>query len=189
MYIIIRQSIVITLFLALILCAAYPLCVTGAGQLFFPSQANGSLVVRAGKVIGSRLVGQRFSGPGFFQGRPSAAGRGYDGMASGGSNLGPTSAVLSQRMTAEAARLRTENPGDALPPVDLLTASGSGLDPHISPEAAMFQVARVATARGLNPERVAALVQSRIEGPELGVFGSDRVNVLELNLALDEMHP
>jgi K+-transporting ATPase ATPase C chain len=189
MYVIIRQSVVITLFLALILCGAYPLCVTGAGQILFPSQANGSLVVRAGTVIGSRLIGQRFSGPGYFQGRPSAAGQGYDGLASGGSNLGPTSAALARRMTAEAARLRLENPGHASLPVDLLTASGSGLDPHVSPEAAMFQVGRVASARGLSPERVAALIQSRIEGPELGIFGPARINVLELNLALDEMHP
>ncbi len=189
MYLIIRQSTVLTLFLALILCGAYPLLVTGFGQVLFPLQAEGSLMVRADKVVGSRLIGQRFSGPGYFHGRPSAAGEGYDARISGGSNLGPTSAALARRMTAEAARLRAENPGSGVLPVDMLTASGSGLDPQISPEAAALQIVRVAKVRGMNRDRVEALVESWIQGPELGILGSARVNVLELNLALDEMRP
>ena len=189
MYVIMRQSVVVTLFLALILCGAYPLLVTGVGQVLFPVQANGSLVVRAGQFVGSRLIGQKMSGPQYFHGRPSAAGKGYDALASGGSNLGPTSAVLARRMEAEAARLRAENPGTGALPVDLLTASGSGLDPHVSPGAAAFQIARVAKARGMKPERVAALVEGLVQEPELGSLGPARINVLELNLALDEMRP
>ena len=189
MYVIIRQSVVVTLFLALILCGAYPLLVTGVGQVLFPAQANGSLVVRAGQVIGSRLIGQQVSGPRYFYGRPSAAGKGYDAQSSGGSNLGPTSAALARRMEVEAARLRAENPDGGALPVDLLTASGSGLDPHVSPEAAAFQIARVAKVRGINRERVAALVKGLIQEPELGILGPARINVLELNLALDEMRP
>ena len=189
MYIIMRQSVVVTLFLALILCGAYPLLVTSVGQVLFPAQANGSLVVRAGQVVGSRLIGQQVSGQRYFHGRPSAAGKGYDAQSSGGSNLGPTSAVLARRMEAEATRLRAENLGTGALPVDLLTASGSGLDPHVSPGAAAFQIARIATVRGLKPERVAALVERLIQEPELGILGPARINVLELNLALDEMRP
>jgi len=189
MYVIMRQSVVVTLFLALILCGAYPLLVTGVGQVLFPVQANGSLVVRAGQLVGSRLIGQQVTGSRYFHGRPSAAGKGYDAQASGGSNLGPTSAVLARRMEAEASCLRAENPDGGALPVDLLTASGSGLDPHVSPGAAAFQIARIATARGMKPERVAALVEGLLQQPELGILGQARINVLELNLALDEMRP
>lgn len=189
MYLILRQSLMVTLLLALVLCGAYPLLVTGFGQVLFSAQTAGSLLIRNGKVVGSRLIGQQFSGPEYFHGRPSAAGQGYDAMASGGSNLGPTSFALARRMDAEAQRLRVENPAAASLPVDLLTTSGSGLDPHISSEAALFQAPRVARARGFHPEIVARLVESMVEEPELGFLGQRRINVLELNLALDAMQP
>ena len=188
MYAIMRQSLVLTLLLALLLCGAYPAAVTVLGRTFFPEQSEGSLLTRDGRVVGSQLIGQVFSGPGYFHGRPSAAGKGYDAMSSGGSNLGPTSVDLARLMQVRAAILRKENP-DASLPVDLLTASGSGLDPHISPEAALFQAGRVAAARGLSPRSVAELVHRCTQSPELGLFGPDRVNVLELNLALDGMRP
>lgn len=187
---IIRQSLISTLLLALVLCAAYPAVVTALGWMLFPEAAGGSLVRIADTVVGSKLIGQRFDDPGYFHGRPSAAGQGYDAMASGGSNLGPTSAVLARRMEDEAGRLRRENPelpSSRLLPVDLLTASGSGLDPHISPQAALLQAQRVARSRGLSVQVVTGLVESRVEEAELGLLGSERVNVLELNMALDAM--
>lgn len=186
---IIRQSIVLTLLLALVLCGAYPAAVTVLGRTCWARQAAGSLLTRDGAAIGSSLIGQSFSGPEYFHGRPSAAGQGYDAQASGGSNLGPTSQALVRRMTDEGERLRRDNPGAASLPVDLLTASGSGLDPHLSPEAALFQAPRVARARGLGTQVVTGLVESRVEEPELGFLGQRRINVLELNLALDAMQP
>ena len=166
----------------------YPLAMTGLSQLLFPRQANGSLVRLEGGVAGSDLIGQQFVHPGYFQGRPSAAGaNGYDAMASGGSNLGPTSQKLHDRVAAEFARLRTQNPQAQGPvPADLLTASASGLDPDISPEAARWQAPRVAAARGVDLGQVVALIAGHTEPRTLGLLGEPRVNVLLLNLALDE---
>ncbi len=167
---------------------AYPLAVTGVAQLLFPRRAGGSIVQDgAGRVVGSELLAQGFRSPAYFQPRPSAAGEnGYDPLASGGSNLGPTSAKLRERGTAEVARLRSENPAAPGPvPGELVTTSGSGLDPHLSPDGALWQVERVAAARGLSASRVRALVVDAVEGRELGLLGEPRVNVLLLNLSLD----
>lgn len=166
----------------------YPLAMTGLCGLLFPSKAHGSLVTDdKGHVVGSALIGQRFQSPAYFGTRPSAAGeRGYDAASSSGSNLGPTSRKLRERAQAERDRLRKENPEAAGPvPADLVTASASGLDPHVSSAAALWQVSRVARARGLSPERVRSLVLDHVEGRELGFLGEPRVNVLLLNLALD----
>ncbi len=167
---------------------AYPLLVTGVAKLLFPRRAEGSLVTdERGRVVGTELLAQASASPAYFQPRPSAAGdHGYDPMSSGGSNLGPTSKKLRDQATDRLAALRKANP-DALgaPPVELVTASGSGLDPHLSPSAALWQVPRVAKARGVSVERVRALVEERVEGRDLGVLGEPRVNVLLLNLALD----
>jgi potassium-transporting ATPase KdpC subunit len=165
----------------------YPLGMTALAQLLFPAAANGSLARdEGGKVVGSRLIGQGFANPAYFQPRPSAAGNGYDATASGGSNFGPTSAKLRERVQADLDRLRKDNP-DAIGavPAELVTASGSGLDPHLSPLAARWQIPRVARARGVSPERVAGAVREVMAGRDLGFLGEPTVNVLELNLLLD----
>ena len=165
----------------------YPLAVTGLSQVFFSDEAQGSLVTNErGRVVGSSLISQGFSRPGYFQPRPSAAGAGHDATASSGSNFGPTSQKLRERVQADVERLRRENPdAPGGVPTELVTASGSGLDPHLSPEAVRWQVPRVALARHVAPERVLAVMDALVEGRTLGVLGEPRVNVLQLNLALD----
>jgi len=193
-----RPAMVVLIGLTLITGLLYPLAMTGIAQLLFPTQAQGSLIVQDGKVVGSSLIGQSFNDAKYFHGRPSATTAPdpqdssktveapYNAANSGGSNLGPTSKALADRITADVERLKAENPSAAVP-IDLVTTSGSGLDPDISADAAYFQVPRVATARGMPPERVRALVESQIQGRTLGLFGEPRVNVLKLNLALDAL--
>lgn len=180
-----RPALVLTLLFALLLGLAYPLALTGLGQAFFPRQANGSLVREGDRIIGAALIGQAFASDRYFHGRPSAAGaNGYDAAASAGSNLGPASKALAERVRNDANALAAVTPGRPVPP-DLVTTSASGLDPHISPEAALYQVDRVASARGLPAEQVRALVQAQVERPLLGFIGESRVNVLMLNRTLD----
>jgi K+-transporting ATPase ATPase C chain len=179
-----RPAIAVLIGLAAVTGLVYPAAVTAVAQVVFPAQAHGSMITVDGRTVGSTLIGQSFSDPRYFWGRPSAAGDGYDGMASGGSNLGPTSRALIERVAADVDRLRGAS-GTAPVPVDLVTASASGLDPHISPEAAAYQVARVAAARGLDVAEVEAAVARHTEGSLLGFLGEPRVHVLELNLDLD----
>ena len=180
----ISMTIVTTILLGLI----YPLIVTGLAQLIFPNKANGQLIVKNGQVVGSRIIGQGFSGPGYFHSRLSAAGNGYDATSSGGSNLGPTNQKLIDRVKADAERLQTENPGKPVP-IDLVTTSASGFDPEISPAAAEFQVPRIAKERGMTEEDVRQFVAKHTLGRQWGFLGEPRVNVLELNLDLNKAHP
>jgi K+-transporting ATPase ATPase C chain len=181
----------INIFLTLVLGVIYPLAITGICQVVFPRQANGSLIVANGNVIGSELVGQNFTKPEYFQPRPSAAGNdGYDATASGGSNYGPTNQKLIDRVKASVDKFRKENPDFQGPiPADLVTASASGLDPHLSPDSVLAQVPRVAKARGISGDRLNQLVAQLTEPPDLGLLGEARINVLKLNLALDRQFP
>lgn len=184
-----RPALVLFVALTLLTGVAYPLAVTAIAQLAFPAAANGSIVTVDGKAVGSSLVGQSFTGPTYFWSRPSATGpQPYNGASSGGSNLGPSNPALADAVKARVRALRDADPGNAAPvPVDLVTASASGLDPHISLAAARWQAGRVARARGVPPGRIEALVAEHAEGRWLGLLGEPRVSVLRLNLALDKM--
>jgi potassium-transporting ATPase KdpC subunit len=181
----------INIFLTILFGVVYPLVITGISQLAFPHKANGSLIVSGGKTIGSELIGQNFTRPEYFQPRPSAAGNdGYDPTASGGSNFGPTNQKLIDRVKGSIEKFRKENPDYQGPiPADLVTASASGLDPHLSPDSAKAQAPRVAKARGARLDQVQQLIAQSTEMPSLGLLGEPRVNVLKLNLALDQQFP
>ncbi len=179
-------SVLMTGVTTILLGLMYPLVVTGISQVLFRDQANGQLIEREGKVIGSRLIGQPFTGPAYFHSRPSAAGSGYDATNSGGSNLGPTNKNLIARVESDIATLQTENPGQPIP-IDMVTTSASGLDPDITPASATFQLPRVAKARGLSEEFLSHLIAQHTKDRQFGVLGEPRVNVLELNLALDAL--
>jgi len=181
-------SILMTAITTLLLGFAYPLAVTGVAQAFFPEKANGQLIRFNGQVVGSRIIGQPFTAPGYVHSRPSAAGGGYDAANSGGSNLGPTNQKLIERVNADTAQLHKENPTAPIP-VDLVTTSGSGLDPDISPASALFQVPRVAKERGIDQGRLQQLVTEHIRPRQFGLLGEPSVNVLELNLALTNKTP
>jgi len=185
-----RIAILMTLLTTVIFGLLYPLAVTGLSQLFFPAQANGGMIVQHGQVAGSRLIGQPFSSDWYFHPRPSGAGAGYDPVApsGGASNLGPTNRQLVDRVKGDVERLHAENPSAAIP-VDLVTTSGSGLDPEISPAAAEFQIPRVARARHMSESDLRGLVAKHTLGRQFGLFGEPRVNVVELNLDLDASHP
>ena len=178
-------SVMMTIATTVLLGLIYPLVVTGLAQVIFPHRANGQIITRNGKIVGSSIIGQPFSGPSYFHSRPSAAGAGYDATASGGTNLGPTNKTLIDRVASAARDVQAENPGVPVP-VDLVTTSASGLDPHISIAAAEFQVPRVAKNRGMSASDVQQLVAAHTESRQFGFLGEPRVNVLELNLALDQ---
>jgi len=178
-------AVLITIVTTVLLGLVYPLVVTAFAQVLFPDKANGQLREHNGRAIGSDIIGQGFSRPGYFHSRASAAGQGYDATSSGGTNLGPTNKKLIDAVTAAIAAAQNENP-TAPVPIDMVTTSASGIDPHVSPENALFQVPRVAKARGLREADVRALVERRVEGRQLGFLGEPRVNVLLLNLALDD---
>ncbi len=183
-----KNSVLMILLMTIILGIIYPLLVTGIAQLVFPRQANGSVIYNHDRAVGSELIGQTFSGPQYFHGRPSAAGKGYDAAASAGSNLGPSNPELFKRIAEQEKKIRTENnlAQDQKLPIDLLTSSASGLDPHISPEAAFLQAERVASSRKVSVEIVNAILEKNIEKRQFGLLGEPRVNVLRLNLALDK---
>jgi K+-transporting ATPase ATPase C chain len=181
-------AVLMTIATTILLGIVYPLVVTGIAQLVFPRQANGQLLQNAGTLVGSSLIGQGFSGSAYFHSRPSAAGNGYDAANSNGSQLGPTNQKLIDRVKADVSTAQADNPGTAVP-IDLVTASGSGVDPHITPASAEFQLSRVAKERGTTVDRIAVLVAKHTEGRQLGILGEPRVNVLELNLDLDQQFP
>jgi potassium-transporting ATPase KdpC subunit len=181
-------AVLMTIVTTLLLGIAYPLVVTGLAQVLFPDKANGQLIERGGKIVGSRIIGQTFSSPGYFRSRPSAAGSGYDAANSAGTNLGPTNKKLIDAVKAAVEAARKENPSAPVP-VDLVTSSASGLDPHISPAAALFQLTRVARERGVPETEIRRLVDVHTEGRQFGFLGEPVVNVLELNLALDDRYP
>jgi K+-transporting ATPase ATPase C chain len=183
-----RIAILMTLVTTVLFGLLYPLAVTGLAQLFFPAQANGGLIMSGNQILGSHLIGQPFSSPAYFHSRPSAAGNGYDAGSSGASNFGPTNHQLMDRVKSDVEKLHAENPGAPIP-VDLVTSSGSGLDPDISPAAAEFQIPRVARERGMSAADVRVLVAKHTLSRQFGVLGEPRVNVLELNLDLDATHP
>jgi K+-transporting ATPase ATPase C chain len=181
-------AVCFTLVTTLMFGILYPLAVTGLAQVLFPKRANGQLIEKNGKTVGSRIIGQTFTGPGYFHSRPSNAGTGYDATSSSGSNLGPTNKNLLERVKGDVEKLQAENPSTAVP-IDLVTASGSGLDPEISPAAAEFQIPRVARERATKEGDVRTLVERHTKGRDLGFLGEPRVNVLQLNLDLDSAHP
>lgn len=181
-------AILMTLATTVLLGIVYPLAVTAMAQVLFPDKANGQLIHKDGKVFGSTIIGQGFSGQGYFHSRPSAAGNGYDAANSGGSNLGPTNQKLMDRVKGDVAATQAERPGMPVP-IDLVTTSASGIDPHITPAAAAFQLTRIARSRGISEDELAGLVATHTEGRQLGILGEPRVNVLELNLDLDRRFP
>ena len=183
-----KISILMTISTTVLFGLIYPLIVTALAQLIFPDKANGQLIVKNGQVVGSRIIGQAFTGPGYFHSRPSAAGNGYDAASSGGSNLGPTNEKMIDRVKANVESAQADNPGTPVP-IDLVTSSGSGLDPHLTPAAAEFQVERVARARGISIALLRALVTRHTDDRQFGMLGEARVNVLELNLDLDQQFP
>jgi potassium-transporting ATPase KdpC subunit len=187
-----KQNLKIAVFMTVVttvlLGIIYPLVVTGLAQVLFRDKANGQLIVRSGEIVGSRIIGQGFSAPGYLHSRPSAAGNGYDAANSGGTNFGPTNHLLIDRVKGDVARLQAENPGQSVP-IDLVTTSASGLDPDITPAAAEFQVPRLVRERGLSEDQVRQIIRQYTQGRQLGFLGEPRVNVLEVNLALDQLKP